>query len=246
MNWIEILNKLIDTQKPFVMATIVEKKGSSPREPGTRCFVTQEGIIGTIGGGELEERVKHDAIKCLQQGRSHIKTYVLKQDCTGQVTVFLEYFPAQKQLVIFGGGNVGRCLTQVMADTSFNVTVVEQRQEFAKAEDFPRGISIVNKDYLEMANEIESDPEKTHFVITTYSHETDLAVLEILSKKPYRYLGVIGSKKKAAFLKKKLSELNLDQDLIDQIKCPIGDPRIKGRLPKEIAISIAAQILSSQ
>lgn len=39
-----------------VLVTIVEVKGSAPREPGVRMLVTADSLIGTIGGGHLEWR----------------------------------------------------------------------------------------------------------------------------------------------------------------------------------------------
>lgn len=41
---------------PAVLVTIVEVKGSAPREPGVRMLVTSDGLAGTIGGGHLEWR----------------------------------------------------------------------------------------------------------------------------------------------------------------------------------------------
>lgn len=41
---------------PIAMVTIVEVKGSAPREPGIRMLVTASDLVGTIGGGHLEWR----------------------------------------------------------------------------------------------------------------------------------------------------------------------------------------------
>jgi xanthine dehydrogenase accessory factor len=41
---------------PVAMVTIVEVKGSAPREPGIRMLVTASDLVGTIGGGHLEWR----------------------------------------------------------------------------------------------------------------------------------------------------------------------------------------------
>ncbi len=244
MDWIHVLNKQIESHKSFVMATIVEKIGGSPREPGTRCFITADGLLGTIGGGELEENVRMDGIECLEKGEGLLKTYTLQKGCAGKVTVFYEYFAPINQLLIFGGGHVGRALSHVMAQTSFRVSVIEERVEYAKQEDFPHGVSILKQDYLEAARQITTDSNNTFIVIATYSHEKDEALLAQLINKPYKYLGVIGSKRKAAALKKKMRQLGVSDTLVEGVRCPIGDPTIKGRLPKEIAISISAQILS--
>src|SRR5437870_2378581 len=41
---------------PVVMVTVIDVKGSAPREPGARMLVTAGELIGTIGGGHLEWR----------------------------------------------------------------------------------------------------------------------------------------------------------------------------------------------
>ena len=41
---------------PVAMVTIVDVKGSAPREPGIRMLVTADDLVGTIGGGHLEWR----------------------------------------------------------------------------------------------------------------------------------------------------------------------------------------------
>ena len=47
---------LVRAGVPVAMVTIVEVKGSAPREPGIRMLVTGDDLIGTIGGGHLEWR----------------------------------------------------------------------------------------------------------------------------------------------------------------------------------------------
>jgi xanthine dehydrogenase accessory factor len=48
--------RLVRAGVPVVMVTIVEVKGSAPREAGVRMLVTADELIGTIGGGHLEWR----------------------------------------------------------------------------------------------------------------------------------------------------------------------------------------------
>ncbi len=244
MEWINILNTQIERQRPFVMATIVEKVGGSPREPGTRFFITRDGTLGTIGGGELEERVKKDGMMCLEKTEGLLKSYNLREGCAGRVTVFFEYMAPVNHLIIFGGGHVGRALSRVMAQTSFKISVVEEREEFSREENFPQGVRILKRDYIKAARELATGADNTFVVSLTYSHEKDESVIAELINKPCRYLGVIGSSKKAAALKAKLKQKGVGDEVIKHIRCPVGLRSIKGRMPKEIAISIAAEILS--
>ncbi|AOZ05587.1 xanthine dehydrogenase accessory protein XdhC [Cupriavidus malaysiensis] len=53
---------------PVAMVTIVEVKGSAPREPGVRMLVTADALVGTIGGGHLEWRGMEIARTMLDAG----------------------------------------------------------------------------------------------------------------------------------------------------------------------------------
>jgi xanthine dehydrogenase accessory factor len=52
----EDATRWIRADVPVAMVTIVEVKGSAPREPGIRMLVTASDLVGTIGGGHLEWR----------------------------------------------------------------------------------------------------------------------------------------------------------------------------------------------
>ena len=81
---------------PGMLATIVEKKGSAPRGPGTCMLVAPDGSCsGTIGGGTLEFRAKAMALELLNRGVDvHRETFDLTGPaadlgmvCGGIVTV---------------------------------------------------------------------------------------------------------------------------------------------------------------
>ena len=56
-------------QPPFAMVTLLTKKGSAPRRPGTRMVVWPDGTTsGTIGGGKMELEVTQQAVQCLRNG----------------------------------------------------------------------------------------------------------------------------------------------------------------------------------
>ncbi|MDF2905706.1 MAG: xanthine dehydrogenase [Herbinix sp.] len=51
----DVLNGILEVKEPMILATIVDKKGSSPRGNGSRMLVMEDGSIrGTIGGGSVE------------------------------------------------------------------------------------------------------------------------------------------------------------------------------------------------
>ncbi len=78
------------------MITIVEKKGSAPREVGTRMIVTRDQMHGTIGGGQLEFVALEQARKALDlvPGSWRVQDYplgpLLGQCCGGRVKLLIE------------------------------------------------------------------------------------------------------------------------------------------------------------
>lgn len=81
------------------MVTIVGKKGSSPRNIGTKMIVCENGSkIGTIGGGCVEAKMFDTALRCMHDGESKLVEYVMDEQaaeeegmaCGGIVQVYLE------------------------------------------------------------------------------------------------------------------------------------------------------------
>jgi len=84
----------------FVLATILEVKGSSPRHTGTRFLVRKDRVIvGTIGGGLFEADVQNFATSALEKGVSQRVFFSFKGKdahsdemiCGGDAEVLVEY-----------------------------------------------------------------------------------------------------------------------------------------------------------
>lgn len=85
------LHDVIEGGRPCVLVTVAHIAGSAPREPGARMIVTAGGIMGTIGGGNLE----YEAIRI---ARSRLDEAV--------ATRFVELFPLGSMLQQCCGGAV--------------------------------------------------------------------------------------------------------------------------------------------
>ena len=86
-----------------------------------------------------------------------------------------------------------------------------------------------------------SPPEAEHYVMT-YSHAIDLDICHRILARPFRSLGLIGSKSKRARFRSRLAALGHGPEQIDRMECPIGDPGL-GRHPQAIALGVATAIL---
>jgi xanthine dehydrogenase accessory factor len=76
----------------------------------------------------------------------------------------------------------------------------------------------------------------------TRGHSLDEDVVRNLEGRSMAYLGVIGSRKKIAAMRKHLEESGVSKAFLDGLFQPIGLP-IEAETPEEIAVSILAEII---
>ena len=76
----------------------------------------------------------------------------------------------------------------------------------------------------------------------TREHALDQKLLETVLPLGNRYVGVIGSKRKAHMQRQRLLAKEFDPKLVDSIVCPMGLD-IGAQTPAEIAISVVAQLI---
>ena len=83
----------------------------------------------------------------------------------------------------------------------------------------------------------------TFVVVMTLGYKTDAIVIRQLLDNDFKYFGVLGSKAKMATLFRELIEEGYSKERLERIHSPIGLP-INSHSPEEIAVSIAAEIIS--
>ncbi len=65
---LDAIEEGIGTKQPTVLSTIISKRGSGPRNIGTKMLVCQDGsCVDTIGGGSVEARVVEESLKMLRE-----------------------------------------------------------------------------------------------------------------------------------------------------------------------------------
>jgi len=155
--------------------------------------------------------------------------------------VFCEALGQKKRLVICGGGHVSIPLIQLGVMTGYDVMVLEDRPEFARRAEDAGADEVICAPFEEGLEKTEGSPD-TFFVIVTRGHIYDLLCLEQACKKQHAYIGMIGSKKKAARVKEDALERGCSREMIDQVYTPIG-LKIGAETPEEIAVAIMAEII---
>lgn len=233
--------------QPFVVCTVIASQGSTPQKPGSRMVVSREELIGTIGGGAIEKQVVdaarallEDAARETQTLETHL-THDLGMCCGGKMSVFLEKHGAPARLVVFGAGHVAKELADLAHSVGFQVTVVDERDEWLTAARFPHAqLQRLPPDVF--AKELQGDAT-LYCCVSTHDHPLDQACAEALVRKPLAYLGVIGSKRKAARFRQRMEAAGFTEKETQRFESPMGVD-IGALTPREIALSIVARLVS--
>ncbi len=248
-HWQQAVAKCQEEAEPFSLVTVVGTTGSTPREGGSKMVVTSDATFDSIGGGKLELLATQEARQLLLMGKvtQRIHHYPLaaqaNQCCGGSVTVLIEVFPRTAiELVLFGAGHVGTALVAIVSELDMHLTWVDNRENLFP-EDLPPGV--VKVLISEPEEYIRQIPDGAYIVIVTHDHALDYRLTkEILQDDTFAYLGLIGSDTKAKRFRKRLQHDGFNELSISKLQCPIGLTELGGKLPMEVAVSIAAQLLS--
>lgn len=155
---------------------------------------------------------------------------------------FLEPVFPFARLVIAGAGHIGRALAHLGSLLDFDVTVIDDRPEYANSDSIPDANHLIIKNIGEAMHQFDKKDD-TYVVIVTRGHNDDAAALKPCIGSDLAYTGMIGSKMKIAAMKKDFIEKGLATTAQwDAIHSPIGLD-IKSQTIEEIAVSIAAELV---
>lgn len=249
--FLENFTALTEQGVPFVCVTMVVAVGSTPQDAGSKMLVVDGGLhSGTVGGGRVEAKAIADAQAMLADPDSAPTRFVewnLQRDvgmtCGGVVRLFFEVFNhAEWHVAIFGAGHVCQALTRLLLTLPCRVTVYDPRREWL--DKLPQSPALRRVEEQDLPSRVAELPPSAFVLSMTMGHKTDRPILEAIFRagRRFPYLGVIGSKSKAAVLRRELLDAGIPEEQARDFHCPVGLP-LGSNHPAEIAVSIAAQIL---
>ncbi len=252
-----------------VLVTVASSRGSVPRDAGAWMAVFARGLVGTVGGGHLENDALHharamldnaaaDATQATEQTVRYALGPSLGQCCGGEVhlsyrrvadrdsaALRLQLTPASVPVALFGGGHVGRALATVMGTLPFAVRWVDSRDEIFP-EHLPENVLCEHSDPVQAA--VADMAAGSRVLVMSFSHAEDLEVVAAcLQRQRTRgdlpYIGLIGSKTKWAAFRNRLQARGFSESELAHVTSPIGVPGIHDKRPEVIAVAVAAQLL---
>jgi len=245
-NWIELLSEFKRTKQPIALVIVTKVLGSAPCKVGSKMIVTQQKeIFGTIGGGKLEFQVIDEAAIAIMENSIKEFTYTLgpefEQCCGGKVELIIEPMNQIPELYVFGAGHIGIELCTILKDTPFQITLLDTRKNWLENIKIDSCITYSAVDF-DLYKQSVNWGTNCYIIILTHDHKLDFEITALSLHSETNYIGLIGSKtKKNKFNNMLRNELNFEAG-ISPVHCPVGLD-LGGNSPKEIAISIAAELL---
>jgi xanthine/CO dehydrogenase XdhC/CoxF family maturation factor/CTP:molybdopterin cytidylyltransferase MocA len=176
---------------------------------------------------------------CLAEGKC---TYRQRSDAPA---VFLEPVRPLPKLLIAGAGHIGRALAHLGNLLDFEVTVLDDRKEYANARNIADADRLIVEPVGKAMQEIRPGPD-THVVIVTRGHRDDTEALRACISWDVPYIGMIGSRKKIRTMRENfLSHDWATASQFDRVYAPVG-LEIGSKTVQEIAVSIAAQLIQAR
>lgn len=248
-----LLQELLAAQEsgqPVAMATVVKARGSVPRHAGSKMLVYPDGrLSGTVGGGEMEARIRSEALAALQDGRTRLVPYSLVDPkrgdpgvCGGEVEIYVEPYSSPASVLVIGCGHVGQAVADLAGWLGYRVAVHDDRQELVSPDVIPSA-DVYLAGTIEEALDDFKVTENCYVVVVTRNVLVDREILPKLLDTPTPYIGVIGSRRRWAETRRLLLEDGLSEATLERFHSPIGLD-LNAETPREIALSIMGEIIA--
>ena len=331
----------ISSGQKIILARTIRRSGSTPRDVGSMCIITENGnLIGTVGGGLLEYQVQTRAKELFKEEKSSVYPFRLTgQDlagagmiCGGEVDLYLDpLFPKNKEtlslfqtigseitanrvvrlvtriedsipaletgarmlikedgtiigaiegldpeklpkswnapfelissdkkdvsffvenirlnprIFLFGAGHVSVFVAQLARLVGFNITVIDDRPEFANIERFPDVDELIVSDFAHVFESLKIS-KNSYILIITRGHIHDKTVLQQALSTEACYIGMIGSTRKRNLIYEDLMKQGIPKDRLESVFSPVGLD-INAETPEEIAVSIVAELIKAK
>lgn len=247
---LDCMARMKGEERPFAVATVVRVEGAAAVRAGAKAVIRGDGeIIGWIGGGCTAGAVRKAGLQSLVNGRARLirvqpagdepagdDVESFKSVCPsgGTVEVFIEPVLPRPALLIAGASPVARVLCDLASRIGYAVTVAALPGDL---EAFGSAVERIEGFDLGAAPRVDSG-----FLVVATQGRRDREALQAALQSGAPWVAFVGSRKKAAALKKAMAEAGVDKARLDALRSPAG-MHIGAVTPEEIALSILTDIV---
>jgi xanthine dehydrogenase accessory factor len=154
---------------------------------------------------------------------------------------FVEPVPRAPRVIVFGAGHVGAEIVRIAAGAGFHVVAVDDREEFANRERLPDAGEVIAEDLNNVLDRLRLEADD-YVIAATRGHAFDAGVIERTAGSPAGYVGMLGSRRKLAVVRRALEGMGVSAEHLDRVRCPIGED-IGADTPAEIAVAVVAELI---
>ena len=173
-----------------------------------------------------------------EEGEQKVK---FLHDTDAQTRIYRERIGRTPKMIICGAGHVSIPIIRMGKMLGFTVTVIEDRPKFADHARAAGADQVLCEPFADGLSQIRGDSD-SWFIIVTRGHRYDTECLEAILRKPYAYVGMMGSRRRVAIVKDQLVAKGVCREALDGVHTPIG-LKIGAETPEEIAVSVMAEII---
>ncbi|MEN6414863.1 MAG: XdhC family protein [Veillonellales bacterium] len=238
-----IFNKLLSVMDNGGAADIFTIIDSNPKNCpaiGEMLIVYSDGRID----GHMDEAVIEQIQDIVQQSvwTKPVSIWVQNQ-AGGRYRIFWDRMANKFRAIVFGGGHISQPLVQILSLLEFEVTVIDDRPNFANQARFPGANQVICESFQLVLKNLQIGSDAA-VIIVTRGHKYDMDCLRATMGSGARYLGMIGSRRRVKEIVNLLREEGAPAGFETRLRAPIGLD-IKAETPVEIAVSIAAEVVSA-
>ncbi len=234
---LELACRLTQAGEPYVIATVIWCERPTSAKPGARALIRADGsMTGWIGGSCAQPVVLREALRVLREddvgdpylirlgasetdlARRDVRLFPMSCASGGVLDIYMEPHLPLPQLLLVGDSPVIAALSRLAEPLTFAITRCDSAD-----------LSSVHID------------ERTYVLIATHG-QYDEDVLEQALRSPARYVGMVGSRRRAEACRAYLRGSGLSEEQIARLKAPAGLD-IGAVTPEEIAASILAELV---
>ncbi len=197
---------------------------------------------GALGPTHLNEAAFAELMATINDTRAKdgIRTLEVNNE---KFEFYVEIRRPIRELVVVGAGHVAQPMAHIGALLGYQVTVLDDRPDFATRERFPDAKHLVRTDFADPFAEVTLH-ERSFLILVTRGHKYDYeCLIRALKTNPRpAYIGMIGSRRRVRATYLQLLEEGIDRELLASIYAPVGLD-IGAETPEEIAVSVAAELI---
>ncbi len=240
---LEQCQRLADTRRPYVLATVIRVAGSASAKPGSKAVIDDQGrnLAGWVGGGCAEGLVREESLKALTERQTRIVRVDLDDEvlgvgmpCGGNMEVYLEpHFPPRR-VYIAGHNRLARHLSALAGLLGYAVTVHAPQ---ADPGHFPTAQQVERDAWSRL------QPEPGGTVLIAGDHEEHATILRQVFQFAPGYVGMVASRKVAAGLRDALRRQGVADAALATLRSPAGLD-LGARTLEEISFSVLSELLA--